>query len=73
MEGGPKAVAGSAEVTADNGCIEPGVNAGKENDEVFSDEVRDEFVARGEELGLGGFLGRGHCAFHNTHAIRSTH
>ena len=57
VEGGPEAVAGAAEVTADGGCVKAGVDAGEENDEVFGDEIRDALVVRGEELGFGGFPG----------------
>ena len=64
MEGGPEAIAGAAEVVADCGGVEPGVDAGKEDDEVFGDEIRDELVARGEELGFGGFPGRERCPIH---------
>ena len=73
VEGGPEAVARAAEVTADGGCVEARVYAGEEYNEVFSDEIRDELVARGEELGLGWFPGGGRCPIHNSHVIRSTH
>src|SRR6516162_10983587 len=72
VEGGPEAVARAAEVTADGGCVQAGVDAGEEYDEVFGNEIRDELVARGEELGLGGFPGGGQCPIHNSHIIRST-
>ena len=57
VEGGPEAVAGAAEVAADGGRVEAGVDAGEEDDEVFGDEIRDLLVARGEELGFGRFPG----------------
>jgi hypothetical protein len=41
VEGGPEAVAGAAEVAADGGGVEPRVDAGEEDDEVFGDEIRD--------------------------------
>ncbi len=41
VEGGPEAVAGPAEVAADGGGVEAGVDAGEEDDEVFGDEIRD--------------------------------
>src|SRR6266403_2260232 len=47
VEGGPEAVAGAAEVAADGGGVEAGIDAGEENDEVFGDEIRDELVVRG--------------------------
>ena len=59
VEGGPEAVAGAAEVAADGGGVEAGVDAGEEDDEVFGDEIRDAFVVRGDELGFGGFPGGG--------------
>ena len=64
VEGGPEAVAGAAEVAADGGGVEAGVDAGEEDDEVFGDEIRDELVVRGEELGFGGFPGGGQCPIH---------
>jgi hypothetical protein len=64
VEGGPKAVAGAAEVTADGGCVETGVDAGEENDKVLGDEIRHALVVRGEELSLGGFPRRGNGPFH---------
>ena len=64
MEGGPEAVAGAAEVVADGGGVEAGVDAGEEDDEVFGDEIRDELVVRGEELGFGGFPRGGQCPIH---------
>ena len=51
MEGGPEAVAGAAEVVADGGSVEAWVDAGEEDNEVLGDEIRDELVVRGEELG----------------------
>ena len=35
VERGPEAVAGPAEVSADGGCVESGVDAGEEDDEVY--------------------------------------
>ena len=71
VEGGPEAVAGAAEVAADGGGVEAGVDPGEEDDEVFGDEIRDELVARGEELGLGGFPGSGQCPSLIAHDGRS--
>jgi hypothetical protein len=62
VEGGPEAVAGAAEVVADGGGVQAGVDAGEEDDEIFGGEIRDELVVRGEELGLGGFPGGGQCS-----------
>jgi hypothetical protein len=72
VEGGPEAVAGAAEVAADGGGVEAEVDAGEEDDEVFGDEIRDELVARGEDLGFGGFPRGGQRPIHNSHVIRST-
>ena len=39
----------------------------------LGDEIRDELVVRGEELGFGGFPGGGQCPIHNAHVNPSTH
>lgn len=57
MESRPEAVTRAAEMVADGGGVESGVDAGEEDDEVFGGEIWDEFVVRGEELGFGGFPG----------------
>ncbi len=57
MEGGPEAVAGAAEVTPDGGGVKAGVDAGEKHDEVFSDEIGDELIVRGEKLSFGGLQG----------------
>ena len=59
-------------MAADGGGVEAGVDAGEEDDEVFGDEIRDELVARGEDLGFGGFPRGGQRPIHNSHVIRST-
>jgi hypothetical protein len=64
VEGGPEAIAWAAEVAADGGRVEAGVDAGEEDDEVFGDKIRDELVVRGEKLGLGRFPGGGQCPIH---------
>ena len=47
-------------MAAAGGGVQAGVDASEEDDEVFSDEVRDALVVRGEELGFGvGFQGVG--------------
>ena len=61
---GPEAVTGAAEVAADGGGVEAGVDASEEDDEVFGGEIRDELVVRGEELGFSGFPRGGHCPIH---------
>ena len=63
-ESGPEAVPEAAEVAADGGSVETGVDAGEEDDEVFGDEIRDGLVVRGEELAFGGFPGGGQCLIH---------
>ena len=55
LEGRPEAVAGAAEVPADSRGVQPGVDAGEEDDEVLGDKIRDDLVVRGEDLGFGGF------------------
>ena len=67
----PEAVAGPAEVAADGGGVEAGVDAGEEDDEVFGDEIRDELVVRGEELSFGGFPGGGQCPIQWTASFES--
>ncbi len=59
VEGGPEAIAGAAEVAADGGGVESGVDAGEEDDEVFGGQIGDAFVVCGEELGFGRFPGGG--------------
>src|SRR5262249_51904176 len=61
VERGPEAVAGAAEVAADGGGVETGVDADEQDDQVFADEIRDGLVVRGEELRFGGFPGSGQC------------
>ena len=70
MEGRPEAVAWAAEVAADRGGVEARVDAGEEDDEVFGDEIRDELVVRGEELGFGRFPRGGHCPIHEGESRR---
>jgi hypothetical protein len=69
VEGGPEAVPGTAEVAADGGGVEAGVDAGEEDDEVFGGKIRDYLVARGEELGFGGFPGGGQCPIHSAASL----
>src|SRR5438477_1760757 len=71
MEGGPEAVAGAAEMPADGGGVEAGVDAGEENDEVSGSEVRDELVVCCEELGLGRFPGSGQFTIHKRRLWRT--
>jgi hypothetical protein len=69
VEGGPEAVAGAAEVVADGGGVEAGVDAGEEDDEVFGGKIRDDHVVRGEELGFGGLPGGGQCRIHSAASL----
>jgi hypothetical protein len=69
VEGGPEAVAGAAEVMADGGGVEAGVDAGEEDDEVFGGKIRDDHVVRGEELSFGGFPGGGQCPIHSAASL----
>ena len=64
VKGGPEAIARAAEVAADGGGVEAGVDAREEDDEVFGDEIRDELVVCAEDLGFGGFPGSGQCPMH---------
>ncbi|HEX4056567.1 MAG TPA: hypothetical protein VHX86_20080 [Tepidisphaeraceae bacterium] len=59
VKGGPEAIARAAEVAADGGGVEAGIDAGEEDDEVFGDEIRDDLVVRGEDLRFTGFPGSG--------------
>jgi hypothetical protein len=43
---------------------DPGVAAAEGDDVVFGDEIRDDLVVRGKELGFGGFPGDAHCPVH---------
>lgn len=54
---GPETIARAAEMTADGGGVEARVDAREENDEILGREIRNEFVARGKDLGFGGFPG----------------
>ena len=57
VKGRPEAIAGAAEVAADGGGVEAGVDACEEDDEVFCRQIQDDLVARGEDLGFAGFPG----------------
>lgn len=50
VQGGPEAVAWPAKMPANGGGVETGVDAGKENDEVLGDQIRDKLVRRREDL-----------------------
>src|SRR5262245_25691182 len=71
MERGPEAIAGPAEVSADGGRVETGVNTGEENNQVFGDEIGHALVVSGEELGFGRFPRRGVFPFHRVRNILS--
>ncbi|HTW93159.1 MAG TPA: hypothetical protein VMD30_00090 [Tepidisphaeraceae bacterium] len=71
VKSGPEAVAGAAEVAADGSGIQAGVDAGEEDDEIFGDEIGNEFVARGEELGLGGLPGDGQYPIHGSLFVKT--
>ena len=64
VKGGPKAIARPAEVAADGSGVEAGVDAREEDDSVFGDEIGNELVARGEDLGFAGFPGSDQCPMH---------
>jgi hypothetical protein len=61
VKGRPEAIARAAEVAADGGGVEPGVDAGEENDQVFCCQIRDDLVARSKDLGFAGFPGSAQC------------
>ena len=69
VEGGPEAVAGAAEVVADGGGVEAGVDADEEDDEVFGGKIRDDPVVRGEEIGFGGFPRGGQYPIHSAASL----
>ena len=64
VKGGPEAITRAAEVVADGGGVEAGVDAREEDDEIFGCEIWDELVARGEDLGFAGFPGSDQCPMH---------
>ncbi len=64
VQGGPKAVARAAEVAADGGGVEAGIDAREEHDEVFGCEIRYALVARSEDLAFAGFPGSDRCPVH---------
>ncbi len=69
--GGPESVARAAEVAADGSGVEARVDAGEEDDEVFGDEIGNELVVRGEELGFGRFPGGGQCPIHKSPSLKT--
>lgn len=54
MQSRPEAVAWAAEVMANGGGIETGIDADEEDNEIFGGDIRDDFVMRGQDLGFGG-------------------
>ena len=64
VQGGPKAISRAAEVSADGGGIEAGVDARKEHDEVFGGEIRYALVTRCEDLGFARLPGSNRCPIH---------
>ena len=64
VKGGPEAIARAAEMVADGGGVEAGVDAHEQHDKVFGREIRDELVARGEDLGFAGLPGSDQCPMH---------
>jgi len=64
IKGRPEAIARAAKVAADGGGVEAGVDAREEDDEIFRREIRDDLVARGEDLAFAGFPGSGQCPMH---------
>src|ERR1700722_3699557 len=64
VKGGPEAIARAAEVAANGGSVEAGVDAPEEEGEVLGRDIRDDFVARGEDLDFAGFPGSNQCPMH---------
>jgi hypothetical protein len=64
VKSGPEAIARAAEVAANGGGVEAGIDAREEDDEVLGDEIGNELLVRGEELGFGRFPGSGQCPMH---------
>jgi hypothetical protein len=54
VQGGPEAIAGAAEVAADGGGVEAGIDAREEHDEILACEIRYALVTRSEDLGFAG-------------------
>ena len=63
MEGGPEAVAGAAEVVADGGGVEAGVDAGEEDDEVLATRSGTSLLCAARSWALVGFQGVGNVRF----------
>jgi hypothetical protein len=66
---GPEAVTWAAEVVADGGSVEAGVDAREEDNEVLRDEIRNELVVRGQKLRFGGFPWGGQCPLHRAASL----
>ena len=72
VEGGPEAVAGAPEVTADGRGIKARIDASEKDNEIFGDEIRDALFMRSKELSFRGFPGRGQSPFHGWPNVRIT-
>jgi hypothetical protein len=70
VKSAPEAIARAAEVAADGGGVEAGVDAREEDDEVFGRDIRDVLVARGEDLGFAGFPGCDQCPIHRAASLK---
>jgi hypothetical protein len=57
-------------MSAYGGGVKAGIDAGKENDEIFSDEIWNNLVFRRKELGFGGFPRDGQCRIHRAKSLR---
>lgn len=64
VKGGPEAIARAAEVVADGRGVQAGVDTREKDDEVFGREIRNELVARREDLGFAGFPGSDQFPMH---------
>jgi hypothetical protein len=53
----PKSIARPAKMPPDGRGVEAGIDAREEHDQILGREIGNELVARGKDLGLGGFPG----------------
>ena len=58
-ERGPEAIARPAEMMADGGGVEAGIDADEQHLQVWRDQIRHRLARGGDQIGFGGFLGSG--------------
>ena len=66
MKRWPEPVARPAEVATNGGCVEAGINAREQDNEVLGHKIRHTFGVCGQELGFGRFPGCRQCPIHKT-------